>query len=115
MLWYSYDNTSAMRYSDAKKQFWKLGWRLFGRKFIHFMSGFKTSSQVVLGESEKGKYFSKDSDISFAVPSFDVLRQFIPYGETENCRKPDIFKDALAAMSKAVSGQSMFNIRRKKN
>ena len=39
--WYSKDTTSAMRYSDETKKFWKLGYQLFGGKFIRFVLGFK--------------------------------------------------------------------------
>ena len=39
--WFSCGNTSTMRYSDATKKFWKLGYRLFGGRFIHYMGGYK--------------------------------------------------------------------------
>ena len=39
--WFSCRNISTMRYSDATKKFWKLGYRLFGGRFIHYMRGYK--------------------------------------------------------------------------
>lgn len=55
LKWYTMANTSSMRYSDQTKKFWKLGWRVFGGKFINFMSGYKNTSQVVLGDTNKGE------------------------------------------------------------
>jgi hypothetical protein len=67
--WYMLDITSGMRYMDETKKFWKLGWRHFGGKFVHFMSGFKNTSQIVFGESTRGQCTPDKSDINFAVPS----------------------------------------------
>ena len=39
--WFNNDTTTQMRYSDQTKLFWKLGWRLFGNRFLNFMGGFK--------------------------------------------------------------------------
>ena len=40
--WFQNDTTTKMRYSHMSKTFWKLGWRLFGGRFLHLMSGYKT-------------------------------------------------------------------------
>ena len=76
--WFDCSNTSSMRYSEDSKKFWKLGWHLFGGRFVNFMSGFKNESQVVLGDTSKGLYSPQSSDINFAGPSFSVLREFNP-------------------------------------
>lgn len=65
--WYNQDTSSTMRYSDETKKFWKLGYQLFGGKFIRFMSGFKNESQIVFGEAIKGKCEPDKSDINFVV------------------------------------------------
>ena len=79
--WVNCTTTTHMRYSDDTKKFWKMGWRIFGGRFVDFMSGFKNDSQVVSGQSEKSRYKPDTSDISFAVPSFPVLRIFDPHGD----------------------------------
>lgn len=45
--WFSCSSTTAMRYSDKTKMFWKLGWRIFGKRFINFMGGFKNHGETV--------------------------------------------------------------------
>ena len=64
---------------DKTKVFWKLGWRIFGGMFIRFMGGFKNEGQVVQGETEKGNFKLEVSDLNFAIPSLDILRDFCPY------------------------------------
>ena len=81
--WYNKDTSSAMRYSDETKKFWKLGYQLFGGKFVRFMSGFKNESQVVFGEAIKGQCAPDKADINFVVPTLRLLitssaRAFIP-------------------------------------
>jgi hypothetical protein len=38
--WFDMPTTTRMRYCNETKLFWKLGWRLFGRRFLNFMGGF---------------------------------------------------------------------------
>ena len=44
---YQQDSSTTIRYMDKTKMFLKLGWRIFGGKFIRFMGGFKNDGQVV--------------------------------------------------------------------
>ena len=65
---YSKENTSCMRYSNEFKQLWKLGWRSFGGKFLHFMGGYKHVSRFLrVGNSRLLIYPSKPRVI-FAAP-----------------------------------------------
>ena len=107
LKWYTMENTSSMRYSDQTKKFWKLGWRVFGGKFINFMSGYKNTSQVVLGETKKGEFSPINSDINFAVPSVDILRNFTPYSESETReRPPGMLTDAMYSLADALKSKS---------
>jgi hypothetical protein len=49
----SKENSSAMRYSDKVKQFWRIGYKLFHGKWLGFMGGPKHRGQVVVGNTEK--------------------------------------------------------------
>ena len=107
LRWYTMENTSSMRYSEQTKKIWKLGMRMFGGRFIHFMSGHKNTSQVVLGESDKGEFSPIDSEINFAVPSVDILRNFSPYSESETReRPPGMLKDAMQSLAGALKSKS---------
>ena len=103
--WFDSPNTCAMRYSDDTKKFWKIGWRLFGGRFINFMSGFKNESQVVLGDTDRGNYSPQSSDINFAVPSLSVLREFNPYGSIDK-REPGLLRDIIEVISEDLNHQS---------
>lgn len=108
--WFGCGNTSTMRYSDATKKFWKLGYRLFGGSFIHYMAGFKnTNSLDEKNRLEKGVYSPEVSDINFAVPDLKVLRKFEPYdipATDANARQPGVLKDMIDSISKAMEGKS---------
>jgi hypothetical protein len=64
----SKENSSAMRYSDKVKQFWRIGYKLFNGKWLRFMGGSKRRGQVVVGNTEKGNFNPTESEINFAVP-----------------------------------------------
>lgn len=107
LRWYTTENTSSMRYSDQTKKFWKLGLRIFGGKFINFMSGHKNTAQVVLGEASKGEFSPLNSEINFAVPSVDILRSFTPYSEFETReRPPGMLTDAMQSLAGALKSKS---------
>ena len=94
--WYRQDTSTTMRYMDQTKMFWKLGWRIFGGKFIRYMGGFKNEGQVVQGDTEKGNFSPDVSDINFAIPSLDILRDFCPYGDDNSKpRKPGVYIDIM--------------------
>ena len=106
--WYSCKSTTSMRYSDATKKFWKLGYKLFGGRFLCFMSEFKNSNQVVLQETSPGNYDPDESEINFAVPDIKTLKSFEPYDiEYDNgVEKPGISTDMIKEMAKAMNGKS---------
>jgi hypothetical protein len=105
--WYSCKGTCFMRYSDETKKFWKLGYRMFGGRFIHFMSGYKNTGHNISAKS--GLFSTSYSNINFAVPDTDVLRNYLPYGSISNesnSRRPGIFFDIIESLSKSMSGKS---------
>lgn len=105
--WFSCDNTCRMRYSNATKTFWKLGYRVFGGRFIHFMGGYKYSESPE-DRFDKGFYSPHISDINFAVPDMKILRSFMPYDipcVVDNSREPGILPDMIESMSKAMNGK----------
>ena len=67
--WYSVDNTSNMFYSDSCMKFWKVMYRLFHGKVLRFMSGIKSTGQVIKDVSSKGSYDPQTTSINFAVPN----------------------------------------------
>ena len=80
--WYNCKTTVNMRYSEQTKLFWKLGWRLFGGRFIHFMSGYKNQGDKV--KHGLSTYIPEQSEINFAVPDENILRYYDPYKIMEN-------------------------------
>ena len=77
--WFKCDTTTNMRYIDETKKFWKLGYRLFGGRFISFMSGFKNNNQVLMNTTNRGCYDPAKSEINWAVPDQKVLRTYNTY------------------------------------
>ncbi|CAC5359049.1 unnamed protein product [Mytilus coruscus] len=96
-----------MRYLQQTKQFWKLGMRLFGGKFIRFMSGYKNTTDVLYGESPPGYFDPSNSDINFAIPSIDVLREYTHYNDCSGKRLPGIFIDVMQKVSQSMKDQSL--------
>ena len=94
---------------NQTKKFWKLGWMLFGGKFIRFMTGYKNTTQVTFGDTSRGNFNPETSDINFAVPDIKVLRNFKPYGDNspQNTRHPGIFLDLLEEVAKALPSTSV--------
>ena len=106
--WFNCDYTCRMQYSDATKTFRKLGYRVLGGRFIHFMGGYK-SYESLDDRLEKGFYSPQISDINFAVPDMKLLRNFMPYDipcVVDNSREPGILSDMIESMFKAMNGQS---------
>jgi hypothetical protein len=69
----SKENSSAMRYSNKVKQFWRIGYKLFHGKWLRFMGGPKHRGQVVAGNTEKGNFKPAESEINVAVPHRAVV------------------------------------------
>ncbi|WAR24278.1 hypothetical protein MAR_037947 [Mya arenaria] len=64
--WFNCSSTTRMRYSSDTKLFWKLGWRIFGTRFVHFMGGFKSHGDKILKMADKGYYSPASSENNFA-------------------------------------------------
>ncbi|XP_052802556.1 uncharacterized protein LOC128232832 isoform X3 [Mya arenaria] len=75
--WFECRTSTEMRYSEDTKQFWRLGYKLFGARFTNFMGGYKHHGQVVRSETVKGYYSPASASINFAVPNDKILRQFV--------------------------------------
>lgn len=74
--WFSKPCTSQMRYiNENTLNFWRVGYRLFYRKFIRFMNGPKSTGQVLTGQTEQGHYLARESEINSAVPSVSVFNK----------------------------------------
>ena len=70
---YSCNSTTEMHYSEATKQFWLVGYRLFHGSFIRFMSGDKNEYGVLTAQGTLGNFSPQNSQINFAVPSIQNL------------------------------------------
>lgn len=76
--WFSVDDTRSMRYSPSTLKFFWLGRKLFGCKFVRFMSGPRNETDLLSGLSTLSPLNSK---INFACPKEDVLREINPLGQ----------------------------------
>ncbi|XP_066266599.1 uncharacterized protein [Branchiostoma lanceolatum] len=104
--WYGLDTSSEMRYSPVTKSFWKLGWRLFGGRFLRLMSGSRGIGQVVSGEASIGLCHTKSSTINFAVPSVAMLSNFQPYGNFPNTISPGFIEQMVVLANETLKGKS---------
>ena len=75
--WYDKDDSRGMRYSDSTLQFFWLGKKLFGGRFLRFMSGFKNETDFLYGSTVLSPQSSK---INFACPSENIIRDVQPLG-----------------------------------
>ena len=66
-----------MRYSQTALKFFWLGKKLFGGRFVRFMSGLKNETDLLKGNTSLNP---KDSRINFACPSEYVLTNINPLG-----------------------------------
>lgn len=103
--WFKCETTTTMRYSSQTKMFWKLGWRIFGGKFVNFMGGFKSHGDTVLKMAERGHFSPASSEINFAVPSVKVLREYDPYA-VQGERTPGIYSDIMFRLSSNLQNHS---------
>ena len=65
---------------------------------MNFMGGYKRHGDTVLKMTEIGNYFPESSEINFAVPALNQLRDFDPY-DIEGERKPGIYQDIIDMLS----------------
>ena len=77
--------------------------RLFGGKFIHFMSGFKNQGDIIQNASTT--FTPSSSEVTFAVPDENILRIFDPY-LVQGERKPGIYTDIITTLSKSLENKS---------
>ena len=75
--WYASGDSRTMRYSDTTLRFFWLGRKLFGGRFIRFMSGPKNETDFLMGKQHLSTEASK---INFACPSEQVLMNINPLG-----------------------------------
>ncbi|KAH3721445.1 hypothetical protein DPMN_064369 [Dreissena polymorpha] len=85
--------------------FWKIGWRIFGKRFLNYMGGFKHHVETVLKMASRGKFEPTSSEINFAVPDVHVLKDFKPYDHSQEST-PGIFRDTINQMSKFLENKS---------
>lgn len=84
-----------MCYFEELKKFWKFGWRLFGVKFIYFMSGYK--NEGVFLQNFLISYIFDFFEINFVVLDFNILRKFDFY-KVKGEWKFGIFEDIIVVM-----------------
>lgn len=91
---------STMTYSDVTKRFWKIGYRLFHGKFLHFMGGPK----YTIGDVDQ----RGTPDINFAVPSLSSLSEFaVSSFDIPSSIEPGVIKPVLETLSALGPGQYM--------
>ena len=104
--WYSHKSTKGMRYSETTKLFWKLGWRMFGRRFVHFMCGFKNQQRSNIdNETQDGCFDPAQSRINFVIPDLKVIRECTPYTDVQD-RTPGFYGDIMLHMGKTMEQES---------
>ena len=80
----SCENTSGIRYSDKVKHFWCIGYRLFHRKWLKFMSGPKHTGTQMTEQSDRGVFSPHEVNINFASPILSVwLTELAPIKPSE--------------------------------
>lgn len=76
--WFSKDDSRHMRYSDSTLQFFWIGRKLFGGRFLRFMSGMKNETDQLTNATTH--FDPLKSRINFACPSESILRDLNPFG-----------------------------------
>ena len=79
--------------------------RMFGKRFVNFMGGFKSHGDTILKMAERGHYDPKSSEINFAMPDVGVLREYDPYS-IEGERKPGVLKDTIVLLAENINKKS---------
>ena len=76
--WFDNSVTRQMRYAPQTMQFCWVGKKLFGGRFIRFMSGMKNETQQLTGSYVYDPQLSK---INFACPCENILANFNPFDD----------------------------------
>jgi hypothetical protein len=74
--WFTLQDTRQMKYSPETMQFIWVGKRLFGGRFVRFMSGMKNETQQLQGLNQ---FDPQDSKINFACPHERLLDSYDPF------------------------------------
>ena len=96
--WYSLSDTRCMRYSEDTIQFFWVGLKLFGGRFVRFMAGMKNESAMLTGQEILDPL---DSKINFACPSETILREINPFGESLPAKYKPGFLDEVMELKSA--------------
>ena len=106
--WYSLSDTRSMRYSEDTIQFFWVGLKLFGGRFVRFMTGMKNESAMLTGRDSLDP---KESKINFACPSETILREVNPFGETLPAKyKPGFLDEVMELKSVKDDGLNSYVI-----
>ena len=102
----------AMRYTPAVKQFWSIGQSLFRAKFLRYMGGYKTFSELSesTNDNEKSMIKADVSLINFACPNKNILIEEKKKFNIE-CDEPGIILSNLDAVSSITQNKDKaFNL-----
>ena len=75
--WFDLKDTRQMRYSPNCVNFYWVGWKLFGGRFIRYISGHKNDTAYL---EDEGTLDPLKSKINFPCPSENILRNHNPMG-----------------------------------
>ena len=96
-----------MRYSDETMQFFCVGRKLFGGRFIRFMSGMKNETDLL--KSGISLFDASDSRINFACPDENVLRNYNPFGnELPVSFSPGILSEMIEFKARKTNDSQSF-------
>ena len=102
--WFDSKDIRSVRYNDTTMKFFWLGKKLFGGRFLRFMSGPRNETDIVLGKPNLSPSTSK---INFACPSDTMLSHYNPLGY-EMCidAGPGLIKEMIEMTSTKKSSNS---------
>ncbi|XP_045178040.2 uncharacterized protein LOC123538138 [Mercenaria mercenaria] len=86
--WFENSDTRQMRYSPECLQFFWVGKKLFGGRFVRFMSGMKSETQLLKGSH---MFDPQNASVNFACPSESILSSVNPLGD----ELPTFYKPGL--------------------
>lgn len=101
------DNIREMRYTPEVKRFWTVGQSLFKGKFLRFMGGFKTYSNVLEHgiTPDKSTVKADMSMVNFVCPHKDVLREE-KLKCSIDCASPGIIQSNIKSVAAQHNGQN---------
>lgn len=82
---------------------------MFHGKFLYFMGGPKSVTQVVKGLADRGEFSPTDSSINFAVPSITTIDRFqVSDTNTDKIIPPGIILPSLTTLQALPGNECMF-------